>query len=312
MYPRSFFLLTFAVAALACSSGPDDGNGANPGSGGSSGTPASSGGETSTSDVSSSSAGDFGSISGGDATVGAGGAGGGSDCKSVLDVTYRDFKETHPDFEMPTFRGDEPRRKLIEPTLGDDRKPVFLDSIGCFADRETQLGCRDGVGTQKTITSEESFNQWYRDVPGVNMTFNKELALEESPPGSGQYVFESAAFFPLAPDEGFGVSPQGRDRNFLFTTEIHLMFGYVAGQKFTFIGDDDIWIFINGKLAVDLGSMHGPETGVIDFDAQAKDLGISPGNNYAMDIFHAERHTDGSNFRVTTNISCFVPVDVPR
>ncbi|WP_437978513.1 fibro-slime domain-containing protein [Sorangium sp. So ce295] len=309
MYARSFFLLTFAAVALACSSTPDESSGPTSGSGGSSGTPASSGG-TPTSGVSSSTGDDFGTITGGNTSAGAGGAGG-SDCKSVLDVTYRDFKETHPDFEMPTFRGDEPRRKLIEPTLDGDRKPVFLDSVGCFADRETQLGCRDGVGTQKTITSEESFNQWYRDVPGVNMTFTKELALEESPPGSGQFVFESAAFFPLAPDEGFGISPAGRDRNFLFTTEIHLMFGYVAGQKFTFVGDDDIWIFINGKLAVDLGSMHGPETGIIDFDAMADDLGIFPGNNYAMDIFHAERHTDGSNFRVTTNISCFVPVDIP-
>jgi len=50
-----------------------------------------------------------------------------------------------------------------------------------------------------------------------------------------------------------------------------------------------------------------------DFDAQASDLGIAPGNTYQMDIFHAERHTNDSNFRVETNIKCFVPVpDVPR
>ncbi|WP_437593701.1 fibro-slime domain-containing protein [Sorangium sp. So ce1000] len=310
MYPRSFFLVTFAVAALACSSGSDETSGATSGSGGSGGTPASSSSGTPTSDVSSSSDGDFGTITGGDVTVGAGGAGG-SDCKSVLDVTYRDFTEAHPDFEMPNFRGDEPRRHLIESTLDGDRKPVFLDSVGCFADLATPLGCRDGVGTQKTITSEASFNQWYRDVPGTNMTLAKELVLEESPPGSGEYVFDSDAFFPLGPDEGFGGSPAGRTQNFLFTTEIHLMFGYVARQKFTFRGDDDIWIFINGKLALDLGSMHGPAEGVIDFDEQADYLGIFPGNSYAMDIFHAERHTDGSNFRITTNISCFVPVEVP-
>ncbi|MDC0681679.1 fibro-slime domain-containing protein [Sorangium atrum] len=311
MYPRSFFLLTFAAAALACSSAPDESSGPTSGSGGSSGTPASSSG-TPTSGVSSSTGDDFGTITGGNVTTGAGGGGGG-DCKSVLDVTYRDFKETHPDFEMASFRGDEPRRQLIEPTLDGDRKPVFLDSVGCFAQLPAPLGCRDGVGTQKTITSEESFNQWYRDVPGVNMTFPKELALQESPPGSGQYVFDSADFFPLAPEEGFGITPpnNGKRQNFLFTTEIHLMFGYVAGQKFTFRGDDDIWIFINGKLALDLGSMHGPAESVIDFDAQAQDLGIFPGNSYAMDIFHAERHTDGSNFRIETNISCFVPVDIP-
>lgn len=46
---------------------------------------------------------------------------------------------------------------------------------------------------------------------------------------------------------------------------------------------------------------------VIDFDAQAADLGISPGGSYRMDVFHAERHTDGSNFKFTTNIACFTP-----
>jgi fibro-slime domain-containing protein len=36
-------------------------------------------------------------------------------------------------------------------------------------------------------------------------------------------------------------------------------------------------------------------------------LGIVPGASYAMDIFHAERHMRGSNFKVTTNIACFTP-----
>jgi fibro-slime domain-containing protein len=40
---------------------------------------------------------------------------------------------------------------------------------------------------------------------------------------------------------------------------------------------------------------------------KAVDLGISPGGSYAMDVFHAERHTRGSNFKITTNIACFAP-----
>ncbi|AUX32278.1 MULTISPECIES: fibro-slime domain-containing protein [Sorangium] len=310
MSPRSLFLVSFTVAALACSSGPDDNNG-NSGSG-SGGGPTSGGTSGSPSGESSSSTGDdIGSISGGNVTIGAGGAGG-SDCKSTLDVLYRDFKDTHPDFEMD-FRGDVVRRKLIEPQLDGDSKPVFLSSVGCQADLQTPLACGGGNPNQVVITSAESFSQWYRDVPGVNMTFPKQLELEESPPGSGRYIFDSTDFFPLAPEEGFGINPpNGKNQNFLFTTEIHLKFGYVAGQEFSFRGDDDMWIFINGKLALDLGSMHGPESGVIDFDAQADYLGISPGNTYTMDIFHAERHTDGSNFHIETNISCFVPVDVPR
>jgi fibro-slime domain-containing protein len=73
-----------------------------------------------------------------------------------------------------------------------------------------------------------------------------------------------------------------------------------------------LWIFVNGKLALDLGSMHSPVQGTIDFDAQAAALGITPGQTYAMDVFQAERHTTGSNFRFETNISCFIPGPVPK
>jgi fibro-slime domain-containing protein len=160
------------------------------------------------------------------------------------------------------------------------------------------------------ITSATTFDQWYRDVAGVNMTFERELELTETLPGSGVYVYSSNDFFPLSIMEGFGATPAGRDKNFLFTTEIHLNFVYVANQRFTFRGDDDLWIFINKRLALDLGSMHGQEQGTIDFDAQAAALSIVPGRTYSMDIFHAERHTNASNFSIETNIACFTPAIV--
>lgn len=308
MSPRPFLLCAPLLIALACSAEPDGGNDTpSAGTGGSGGMPATS--SSSGIGVSSTSSGpDFGEIPD---IVGSSGAGG-SECNSVLEVLYRDFNESHPDFEMP-FRGDEVRRGLLKPVLGSDGKPEFLDRVGCFADLMTPLGCRGGNPTEPVIRDKASFDQWYRDVEGVNIPFVKTLELEESPPGSGQYVYDSTEFFPLGPDEGFGLNPPNhKNQNFLFTTEIHLKFGYVAGQKFTFIGDDDMWIFINGRLALDLGSMHGPATGVIDFDAQAADLGIVPGQTYTMDIFHAERHTDGSNFHIETNISCFEPVPIPK
>jgi fibro-slime domain-containing protein len=233
------------------------------------------------------------------------------ECDSVLEVTYRDFTETHPDFEMP-FRGDVVRRGLVAPDLGTDRKPAFLNNVGCPADTATPLACANWMVTEPTLSTAEAFAQWYNDVTDVNVRVEKELPLTESPAGSGEYAFDSANFFPLETTEGSGPSPMGHytGQNYLFTTEIHVQFGYRAGQRFTFRGDDDLWIFVNGKLALDLGSLHGPEQGTIDFDAQAATLGITPGQTYAMDIFHAERHTDGSNFRVTTNIACFTDVVV--
>ncbi|HEY3252701.1 MAG TPA: fibro-slime domain-containing protein, partial [Polyangiaceae bacterium] len=230
------------------------------------------------------------------------------DCGSTLDVMYRDFNESHPDFEMP-FAGDVVRRGLVETTIGTDRKPVFKDRIGHppAVGSPTEINT-DWTPTQPVIASADSFKQWY-NTSDVNRAIPKQLALFELTPGTGIFGYDSSAFFPLAPNEGFGITPKGNDQgmNFLFTTEIHVQFKYSAGQKFTFRGDDDLWIFVNGQLALDLGSMHNAEEGTIDFDAQAASLNIAIGGSYAMDVFHAERHTRASNFKITTNIACFTP-----
>ena len=42
------------------------------------------------------------------------------------------------------------------------------------------------------------------------------------------------------------------------------------------------------------------------FSGGSRTFGIQLGKTYPMDIFHAERHTSQSNFRINTNIQCFI------
>jgi fibro-slime domain-containing protein len=204
---------------------------------------------------------------------------GNTDCGS-LTATLRDFQASHPDFEGAT--GFE--EGIVRVDLGSDNKPVYAPA-----------------GPSATVSGQASFDQWYRDTPGTNMTFTQPLPLTENPPGT--FTFENLAFFPL---DNMGFGNEGNAHNFHFTTEIHSTFKYRGGEIFTFTGDDDVFVFVNKRLGLDLGGVHGPMGKTIDFDAQRNDLQIAIGGTYQLDVFHAERHTIESNFRMTTTIDCFI------
>ena len=95
------------------------------------------------------------------------------------------------------------------------------------------------------------------------------------------------------------LSGKGNKRhNFGFTMKIQATFEYIPGQYFEFNGDDDVWVFINNRLVVDIGGQHTKVFGAVDLDT----LGLQEGVNYPFHIFYAERHTTQSNFMMRTSI----------
>ena len=118
----------------------------------------------------------------------------------------------------------------------------------------------------------------------------------------GVYIYSNTSFFPID-DQLFG--NEGQPHNYAFTAEVATRFRYSGGETFTFSGDDDVFVFINRKLAIDLGGIHSSITQTVDLDAESGQLGLAKGGIYSMHIFFAERHMIGSDFVIETTISEF-------
>lgn len=221
----------------------------------------------------------------GDADADADTGDGGSEPQcGTLRAVIRDFSIAHPDFEV-TPANDEVIEGLVMPTITPGGRPVLSATPPAAG----------------LITSAATFTDWYTDVAGQNERFEQDFALDQTSPGT--YVYDRAEYFPI---DGQGFGNEGNPHNYHFTTELHASFAYAGDEVFTFRGDDDVWVFVNGRLAIDIGGVHSAEERTIDFAAQAGDLGLTVGGTYAIDFFQAERHVTGSSFRIETSIDCFI------
>jgi fibro-slime domain-containing protein len=97
--------------------------------------------------------------------------------------------------------------------------------------------------------------------------------------------------------DGVGTPVQGEMRNFYFTTEARYLFRYAGDATLSFHGDDDVWVFVNGKLALDLGAPHERLQGNVAITAAA--FGLEMGRTYEIAVFHADRHPRESNYQLT-------------
>ncbi len=216
--------------------------------------------------------------------------------RGVLYATVRDFGADGVLFEG----GINSDTGLVQDRLGTDQKPIYN-----LSKWQELYG---GSVTQGNL------NAFFNDVPNVNMRTKKTLTLDAD--SEGYYVIDSAVdgmngasdgYFPIDNDL-FG--NEGNNHNFHFSTELHAVFQYKPGDTFEFTGDDDLWAFFDGVLCVDLGGVHGRQSGSANIDdlvAEGK-LNIKPGDYVDFDLFYMERHQSESNMYVKTNID-FVNFD---
>lgn len=141
---------------------------------------------------------------------------------------------------------------------------------------------------------------------------------------------EVNSFFPF---NGAGDQTSFYDRthlNYLFGTRFDIPFTLPEGNEvvmeegaaavpvtFTFSGDDDAWVFVDGQLLLDIGGIHNAITGTINFkegtatvnaggdkngSSLTKTFTLDPTiENHTLTMFYMERGRGSSNLKVTFN-----------
>jgi fibro-slime domain-containing protein len=253
-----------------------------------------------------------------------------------IPVTFYDFRSdrSNPEFEQPHKGGRS--LNMVARTLDADNKPVlgtspmrnygiqhWFRNWNTYTDGPYSKGKNTApkytptspIGTNATtdwgaennanLVLVDEFANVGHDTSFKNIVINDNLTFTLSDAKTGVYQFnrQGAAdgsgngFFYL---DGKGFGNEGRRHNYSFTMEMVFDFQAKKGVTFNFRGDDDVWVFIDKNLVLDIGGIHSEESGSFSLDTvlSASELG----KTHTLRLFYAERHTDASNILIQTNI----------
>jgi fibro-slime domain-containing protein len=260
----------------------------------------------------------------------------------VLPIVFHDFKHYdeaggHPDFNR--FNGNGVPG-IAKATLGANGVPEHgATCTAATANASFNVTyCDPGTTNPTWDKTVDYFSAWYTDSD-YSKTIVQTLSLGgrignnvsdtcnlPGQPDCDAYGYETANFFPLD-DLGWG---NGVDKhNYSFTSQTRYWFQYTGVATLIFRGDDDVFVYINKTLAVDLGGLHQSTNGQITLDAangtgyscdfvapgvgntnncdsaartgggHVVNLGLELGKVYEIVVFQAERRLSASNYRLT-------------
>ena len=206
---------------------------------------------------------------------------------------------TKYDADGPVFWG--PELRAISPTEQVPIIDIFCNGPGWSGGYNCNGLFADGTTTEKTIIQKLNLQTnscvfgWSCGTPNY--------APEEWPifqHGTEKQIQSTSSDYVYRWRSETNSNSLNRGRNQHYCFESHANFRFKHGLKFSFRGDDDIWVFIDNKLAVDLGGTHLAAPGYVDLDKFMPNAEV--GKNYDIDIFFCDRRTTMSNVRIKTNM----------
>ncbi len=132
------------------------------------------------------------------------------------------------------------------------------------------------------------------------------------PSGSGQdmgYRMSGDVYGDMVTDSTSDWAEYYDTTNYNLSLEGHAQFIYYEDEDlyFTFTGDDDVYLYINGIRVLDVGAAHSVSKASINLNDVAELCDLKDGQSYTFDFFYMERHGTAANFGIETNIKIVDP-----
>lgn len=156
------------------------------------------------------------------------------------------YKFQPSDFEYKLVSYD---RGIVSPIIGADRKPVYA-----FGNNPSKNG---------SVHNQDTFYTWFHDTP-VTKNIPTNITLSNDNTGDARvFCHQNSSYFPL---DNIGWGNENNPHNYHFCLEIHGRFAYKGGEMFDFAGDDDVFMYINDKLVIDIGGVHTEQKANVKLD----------------------------------------------
>lgn len=145
-----------------------------------------------------------------------------------------------------------------------------LDEDGNKNDDGVEYWYFDSADTTLAMRTDEKSGSYYLENVGKREDWSKNV-------NSSSNYTDSYGFFPF---NETSTPCKASKYNYGFGAKLEFKFrltddGKVVGTngnkcpiKFNFSGDDDVWVYVDGNLALDVGGAHGKVTGHIDFSGK--------------------------------------------
>jgi fibro-slime domain-containing protein len=216
----------------------------------------------------------------------------------VINAVIRDFQANGVEFESLNWNTRTPaaffafdqNNKLEKGIAGPIRSPLDATGVPVYSPSREP-------GFYNTMPRQTVFDALWDDT---DQSIRLDVPLTFSPIGGQTHRYASANFFPI---NGRGFGSQHAGHNYHFSMHLRFSFFYAPGQSIYVESDDDLWLYVDRRLALDMGGIHGTYAGHLDLDT----LNLIPGQTYALDLFHTERNTFGSAFVLETNLLSATP-----